>query len=287
MKNKILAVLVVYERALETTGAWTELLASLNVDTERDFSLEHILLYDNSKEPTREPPASAQITYSHNPSNGGTAAAYVEATGLALSLGIDWVLLLDQDSILPANFFSQAHKALTAASSVAISALLPHVRHGRQLISPARITTLGSIVPLSLDENVRSRNCITAIASGAFIESKTLEKILPFPNELWLDYVDHWIFLQIMERNGNVAIFDATINHDLSVKTPESLSPFRIQSILSGEAFFIRNLGYAARIAFPLRLLKRFFYYVFINYKIAPTFIRWTLDQLKGSNRTD
>lgn len=287
MKNRILAVLVVYERALETTGAWTELLASLNFDTERDFSLEHILLYDNSKEPTREPPASAQITYSHNPSNGGTAAAYEEATGLALSLGIDWVLLLDQDSILPANFFSQAHKALTTAGSVEISALLPHVRHGRQLISPARITTLGSIVPLRLDENVRSRSCITAIASGAFIESKTLERILPFPNELWLDYVDHWIFLQIMKRNGNIAIFDATINHDLSVKAPASLSPFRMQSILNGEAIFIRNLGHAARIAFPIRLLKRFFYYAFLNYKIAPTFIRWTLDQLKGSKRTD
>lgn len=281
-KGSILAVLVVYQKKIEATGSWAELSNLLNKRSDDLFFLKHILIYDNTKEPHAASVPSAQITYQHDPSNGGTAAAYTTAAKLASSLDIEWLLLLDQDTIIPTNFLKSASLKLKETHCLDAAALVPYVRHCDSIISPAKITKFGSINPLKRQEKTNSAETLTAISSGTLIRSNVLLRMLPFPNELWLDYVDHWIFLQMKRGSHTVVVFDADIEHDLSIKAPSELSLFRLESILSSEALFTKSLGRLARISFPFRLGKRFLLYSFKNPRLAVALLHWAISKNKG-----
>ena len=136
----ILAVVVVYERALDEVEAWPALRSLLgHGSSETGPQLEHLLIYDNTALPRAKPAASvARCTYMHNPNNGGTAAAYAHATRLAIDLGLPWLLLLDHDTLLPTNFLAAAAGDFEAAArQPTIAALVPMVRHRHgELVSP-------------------------------------------------------------------------------------------------------------------------------------------------------
>jgi hypothetical protein len=54
-----------------------------------------------------------------------------------------------------------------------------------------------------------------------------------------------------------ITVFDAELEHDLSVARPSQLSNKRLRSILAGEALFVRELSLTARLLYPVRLLVR------------------------------
>ena len=279
--ESVLAVLVVYEKNLDDVSCWHTLLKLLD-NEDRLLKLDHILIYDNSKNPQNLFIPSPQfITYKHNPKNGGTAAAYSFAAGLANKLNINWLLLLDHDTRLPENYFSYAENTIKKYDEEKfIAALVPIVKHLDQVISPAKITSLGSVIPLAKTNGKKLPENITAISSGAFINSKALKEILPIPKELWLDYVDHWIFNKFYNLRYKILCFNSTIDHDLSIKSVKELTPLRIKSILDGEYMHVRGIGYRAKYFYPFRLAKRALIYYPTSKKNALTIIQWVLEKL-------
>src|SRR5450631_3935315 len=149
----LMAVLVVYERGLADVGPWRTLRAWLEGtrDSRSGLRLDHLLIYDNSSTPRAKPPAGIRrCQYTHNSNNGGTAAAYEAAIEIASVRGIQWLLLLDQDTQLPADFLDQAGiDDVPMSGQQRAVALVPWVRHGRDLIvSPNRVTRTGTFRPL-------------------------------------------------------------------------------------------------------------------------------------------
>jgi len=285
---RVLGVVVVYERDLDDVKAWSFLREGLvasadagNLGEGRGFHLEHVLIYDNSPQSRARPPVDlAACTYVHDASNGGTAAAYLHACGLAGETGIDWMLLLDQDTSLPAGFLAAASTTL-ASSRVLPRALVPWVFHGSSVVSPARVTDTGTIAPLHYGTPPPSVGCLTAISSGSLLHAPTLAAHMPLPGGLWLDYVDHWIFLQLGSRGLPVTVFDASLQHDLSVSTVKSLSPARLTSILNGEACFLAMLGTKARLVYPFRLAARVLRYAWTRPDLAMHTLKWLVDRMR------
>lgn len=258
---RVMAVVVVYERPLERVEAWRMLLAALaacDAHGSSAMGLTHVLVYDNSAMPRAQPDVPiAGCSYVHDRRNGGTAAAYRAAAERATELGIGWLLLLDQDTQLPADFFRSATAAMQRSESVT-AALLPWVFHGPVPVSPARVTLFGTVLPLKATSWRPSRRTqLTGIASGALVRVCAVRSLSRFPVELWLDYVDHWMWAQFQRQGLQIGTLDATLEHNLSVADPASLSRRRLTSILAGENLFVCQLGWLARLVHPVRLLVR------------------------------
>jgi hypothetical protein len=284
--TRLMIAIVIFERDLGAVQAWPFLRHSL-IDAgggtagARGFFLEQVLIYDNSRQararPTEDLPG---CIYVHDAGNGGTAAAYNHACAIACEAGIDWLLLLDQDTSLPGGFFEAASAAL-AAGPLRPCALVPWVFHGAGVVSPARLTNAGTIMPLQYEAPPPVAQNLTAISSGSLFYVPILAAHMPLPDGLWLDYVDHWIFLQLRTSGMPVVVFDASLQHDLSVCTVESLNPSRLTSILNGEASFLAMLGTKARLVYPFRLAARVFRYALVRPKLAMHTIAWFLHRMK------
>ena len=274
-----MAVLVVYEYDLVQVNAWQTLSGWLKQDRRSGFTLEQVLVYDNSPGPRAEIAAATNgCTYIHDGRNGGTKAAYELAAAIASDAAIDWLMLLDQDTSLPSGLLDAAAASL-ANCPVSPGALVPWVLHDEKVISPARITLFGTVRPLVRGQEVSRLTGMSAVASGSLIYVPALRAIQPLPNLLWLDYVDHWIFWRMGRLGWKIVVIDAVIQHSLSVETPAALSRSRIHGILESEAVFIAQLGIMARVIYPVRLLTRIVRYALVSPRTAGYLAKWLLDR--------
>ena len=98
----MLPILVLYECKLAESTTYKSLTASLR---DSDLDPASIAIYDNSRHPQLDAGEVDHLfAYRHDPGNGGIVAAYNWALGLAGSHGYRWLLLLDQDTVLPPSF---------------------------------------------------------------------------------------------------------------------------------------------------------------------------------------
>jgi hypothetical protein len=192
-----------------------------------------------------------------DPSNGGTRAAYAAAVSRAVAIGVDWVLLLDQDTCLPGTFPAAVGAALRAPGAADAAALVPRVLHEGELVSPAVITAAGTVVPRRIEAAGASHGIPSAIASGTLLRTSDMVDMQPVPPEFWLDYLDHWIFLRLHARSRPIAAIDCDIDHHLSVHDPQSMGPMRFANVLRAERRFVAELPFTARLVHRARLLLR------------------------------
>lgn len=284
-EESVIAVVVLYGKVIEQVESLKTLLYELDHGEGRYLCLKHILIYDNSKEPcnlqTLKP--SEKLTYIHNQLNGGTVAAYNYAFDLAVNKNYRWVLLLDQDSILPFDYFNRAASKLKEEQIGKIAALIPYVKHGEHLISPAFLTKYGSVIPFTSITKNDKQNRLTAVASGAFLLTESIKDFTPFPDGFWLDYVDHWIFMRLNIHEWRIEIFKSIIRHNLSVNSISELNATRLESILNGEKLFFSYLSLQARFIYFFRILKRLWKYSFNNRKLIIPMLHWVFKRLFGT----
>lgn len=276
---KLAVLLVVFERDLAAVPAWPRLMESKAAQMGAGVGWESLIVYDNSPTPratlARDVPG---CLYVHDASNGGTAAACSVAAKLACESGVDWLLMLDHDTALPVNFFQQLARAEAEAASFPVAAFVPWVTDRGNVLSPAEVSATGSIRPLSRTP-AGGLPPLTAIASGCVLRVSVLASLMPLPTGLWLDYVDHWIFAKIRAQHGDVRIVDTTLEHDLSIAHPESLSKRRLFSVLDGEARFVASLGWQARWAHPFRLARRLARYLLVRPRLATWMAGWLVSR--------
>lgn len=250
--GRVLAVLVLYRRSLAAAASWNTLLGFLGQTG--PLRLVHILVYDNASEckiSAEDLPKGVSVFCA--PENLGTAGAYAKAVGIAEAKNCDWLLLLDQDTELPSDYLFRAAQAAEITGDPAV--LVPRVCHGRTLISPSVITAAGLIRPV--EDPIRAKGMLTAISSGVIVRSNAVAAALPFPDTIWLDYVDHWMFRSFARQGLAVGMIDVDLSHDLSLYTPAHLSPDRLSNILAAERAFYEELGVGARAWRPVRRLVR------------------------------
>lgn len=127
--SEILAVLVTYRTAFADCSSWQSLRAA------PEGQQMQWLVYDNSPEAQSTPPQG--MHYVHHPENPGVGAAYQAGARLAMDLGCRWLLLLDQDSRFPVDWWPAFKSG--QATYPAASLLSPQMQSGALLISPARL----------------------------------------------------------------------------------------------------------------------------------------------------
>ena len=281
---QVVAVIVVYEQALDEVESWPVLRSWLEGSKTADGSLVGIVVYDNSARPRAS--ASGEFegcTYAHDGNNGGTAAAYACAAKVAGKSGAEWLLLLDQDTKVTDAFLSCMFAELRACRGDLPGALVARVLHGKVLVSPAVVGRGGAIRPLAGKARDLGQGYLTAIASGSVLNVEAFQSLLPFPSGLWLDYVDHWILRRMQTCGFRVVVVDCELQHDLSIVNPAGISRRRLASILDGEREFHRLLGVQARAAYPFRILGRIMRYLVTQPQLAAYTVAWAFGSKRPS----
>lgn len=259
-----LAVVVVYRRAWRDVRASAVLEDVLRATGESGGGalprLGQLLIYDNSPVPTGQPEARlVNCHYVHDPSNGGTRAAYLRALQLALDSRLPWLILLDQDTKLSPEYLAELDRRLAQAWDPKLGLLFPRIVGGDGALSPACISRWGTVVPIEVGPPlaVDGPVAMTAVASGTAIRTDALAVVGDIPPELWLDYLDHWLFREVQRRGYRAERLSATLEHDLSIRSSSLPGKERQRNILRAERYFTGTLGAGARLAYPFRLLRR------------------------------
>lgn len=276
---KVMAILVLYRRAHDKAASWPALNDMMCQPG--SFMLSHCLVHDNSPHDNTyiAPQLPKGFELRLNPENTGTAGAYAGAVSVAKAQNCDWLLLLDQDTELPQEYLRYAAES-SSGLRLPVDAIVPRVWHQNQLISPSILTSIGSIRPTA--DLSTSAGIPTAISSGALVRTEAIEAVMPFPQELWLDYLDHWMFFKFAGLGFKVRSAQVDLNHNLSIKNLDELEQLRLENILRAEAFFFQSLGNRARFASHIRLsLRSLRFLAKGEKKLAATVIKQLLRGLK------
>jgi len=240
-------VIVLYKTAYSESTTFITLKKAINNVSENKFSVE-ILLYDNS--PTSqafEENNSNKCTYVyiHDPDNGGLVSAYNKVLESANKSNISWIMLLDQDSKLPIDYFEELGKTLERIGDKnEVVAIIPKVvdeSNELSIISPARIWPGRIIRPYKIKTLGYIYEDVAVINSGSVIRSSFLNSIGGFNKLFPIDFLDHWLFHTIQSTKKKIYLLDATIKHNLSVSNYNSYPTLaRYESILHAESLFFR-----------------------------------------------
>ncbi|MGA7245644.1 MAG: glycosyltransferase [Terracidiphilus sp.] len=257
----VTAVIVLYRMKPELSPAFKSMMAARE-RLHADVGEVRVLLWDNSPAPEGVRDLSEGVQYVTDESNSGLAKAYNRALGLASEHGSDWLLTLDQDTAVPADFFVKLATAARESTRYAgIAAIVPQIAAGDRQISP-NYFQFGAIprwyragyvgVP---DEPVFAFN------SGAMLKVEALRQVGGYDPRFWLDDSDAMIFSRLHEYGKRVYVAgNIQVAHEFSMKDMQRrMSPTRYKNALLAEtAFWDLRMSRAAGWERTLRLALRF-----------------------------
>jgi GT2 family glycosyltransferase len=263
--QRILIVLVLYRPAEAGIPVTKSITQALNAsELKNQFK---ILVYDNSPTRTIVPdgiPVSLYVL--HDPENGGLFRAYSAALRLAERKGCKWMLTLDQDTLISADYLRTLCSTISqVARNRKCAAIVPKLLQGNEVISPAWVLWGGRLLPVKNDFHSFSMREITAFNSGSLLRISALQDIGGFNPKFWLDYLDHWLFNQLHRAGFIVKTMNITLQHDLSVQNMKNLQLARYNNILLAEDRFYRCCkSPAENVFYVFKLLARSFKMVVI-----------------------
>lgn len=256
----ILAVLVLYERTPEESETFTSLRAILHhrPDLARGLNL---LVYDNSPTEHNIPALPIATQYVSNTRNAGLARAYNTALQLADENNISWLLLLDQDTLLTEEYLAEIHSQ-TDAGDDRFEAIVPKLAEDGVVLSPHLAISFRHPKPVDVATYGISATHIHPYNSGAALRVKALQEMGGFPENFWLDYLDHATFRKLQTNGGRIFVMRAILEHKLSSNSvnisTDSAALARQKNILQAERSFYR--GYGTRqeqFYYHIRLIRR------------------------------
>ncbi|WP_158819625.1 glycosyltransferase [Granulicella sp. S156] len=204
--------------------------------SQRDFK---ILLYDNTPGGCDPGPLPKGVQYEAAEQNAGLATAYNRALSIAQSEKATWLLILDQDTTLPANYLAiMSRLACDIESDRRIAAIVPRMLDAGKPIAPVFIRFWGvSYLPSDFEGTAKQE--IHATNSATLFRVDSLKRIGGFNPYFWLDYVDGYIFHQLYLHGLKTYVAsDVRVGHELSLLHKTALKPDRFHNILRAESSY-------------------------------------------------
>jgi GT2 family glycosyltransferase len=260
-----LAVVVLYRRAPSESQSLCSLIQVLNAnpDLAKHFSL---IIYDNS--PERQSPKISvdfPVFYRHDPTNAGLAAAYNFALAHADEKQHEWLLLLDQDTSPTCGFLTELIGCTdTLRTQQEVASIVPKLLVDGKIYSPAahfidqmRHQYRRSSHAVKRDIVGVQQGRLGAYNSGATLRVSALRSIGGFPEEFWLDYLDHAVFHAFLVRGYRMYVMHTEIEHDSSQARISDVPVWRQRNILLAQILFVKQTGnFVDRLLYRIWLLR-------------------------------
>jgi GT2 family glycosyltransferase len=249
-RSRILAVVVLYKQRPSASVTVATLARAMRETPSVDCS---VLIHDNSPAgdiAAEELPEG--FRYYAAPVNRGLYAAYegarLSASGqrvLGPAEGCDWLLTLDQDTALPADFFSAIEPGLRAAKEdPRIAAIVPHLAEGERLLSPAYVG-LSRTTPMPASFSGVPAREARAFNSAALLRVAALNSIGGFDPCFWLDHLDSWLHHQLYVHGWRMYVLDSVhLEHHFSLLNyRDRVSLAHLRNFLAAESAYFDQYG--------------------------------------------
>lgn len=199
-----------------------------------------VLIWDNSPMPEVDVRLPFAFTYRHSVQNLGVSGAYNYAIKFAASVGCPWMLLLDQDTTLPAHFLpTMLEYSYQLEGRSEIAAIAPFLMDGERTISPGFLFSHSAKHFEPPFEGIHpGRMC--AANSGTLMRVEALQEIGGFNEDFWLDLSDVVVF-QLFYDKGKVLYIagDLRLPHKLAINDYDgSMSPQRYKNFIRAEGAY-------------------------------------------------
>jgi GT2 family glycosyltransferase len=259
-KTQIVAVVVLYKRLPEQSQTINSLAAVFAANPELLDSIQ-VILFDNSPKPLDELRLSFPCTYGHAGRNMGTSGAYNYAMEFAEAEGVRWLLLLDQDTTLSAEFLPRVLEySHLLQERKEIGSVVPFIYSGRLLISPRRLGRFNHHSQISPPFDGVFPYKAFAVNSATLMRVEALREIGGYSDDFWLDLSDVYVFQAMYQKGKHIYVAgDLTLQHSLtSTNFDHDMAPERYRNFLSAESAFVDLYSSAPeRAVHLLRLLGR------------------------------
>jgi GT2 family glycosyltransferase len=255
---QIFIVVVLYQMRPTESKAFQSLQETFSSLSPSRLSFK-ILLYDNTPGGCDPGPLPTGVQYEGGGQNVGLATAYNRALSIAQSEKAAWLLILDQDTTLPADYLSRMSRlACDIEADRRIAAIVPRMLDAGRPIAPVFIRLWGvSYLPSDFEGTATQE--IHSTNSATLFRVDALKQIGGFSPYFWLDYVDGYIFHQLYLYGLQIYVAsDVRVVHELSLLHKTALKPDRWHNILRAEsAFWDLYGGTIQGLALTARLLGR------------------------------
>ena len=260
MNNSIEIVIVFYQCSLDESVTFQSLKKHLG-KTSIDYEL---IIYNNDVSQKIE---EKEFLIVNSEENKKLEGAYNFALDRAIKNGKNWILLLDQDTVIPDNYFEELKKIFSVSYSPDLVAVVPKLVSEGKVISPVRVTSLMRFEKELIVSGYTNER-INALNSMSLFNVQFIRSIGGFSKDFPFDMHDHWCYNQIYKLHKKVYVLDVTTEHESSfVNFEENISVKRYKQFLSSENKFIHNeLGMPVYFYYKIKLLLRGIKQ-FVNYK--------------------
>ena len=258
-RTQILVVVVLYKIQLAESQTIQGLLQAFSCYPELHDSLS-VLIWDNSPTPLKDLEVLSSFTYQHSQENLGVSGAYNRALKIAETMSCQWLLLLDQDTAIPADFLPQMLKLGSRfLTKPEFAAVVPFLMDGDRPLSPLSVL-FKRFRPLDRPCEGVYPGQVSAANSGTLMRVDALRQIGGFNEDFWLDFSDVVVFHLLHQHGKQVQIAgDLLLKHKNSaIDFNNLMSPERYSSYIAAEGAYWDTYGTAAQRAFhTLRILER------------------------------
>ncbi len=213
MEN-ILAVLVLYKTKIEDSPTFISLNEAL-VDSGKFLD---IYIYDNSPESYLKDGewsyGNMRINYVNDTLNSGISKAYNAGAKIALAKGKKFLLLLDQDSQFPKNYFDilQAMCAKFPTHKM----FVPILKEKDLILSPCKFKFKKGSALRSVKCGALSLDGLSVFNSGLMINLKAFINIGGYSEKIRLDFADHYFVGCFKQLYKECVVLPITVGHSLS-----------------------------------------------------------------------
>jgi GT2 family glycosyltransferase len=239
------AVIVLYRERAENSLTVRSLRAAISQRPELAGQLL-VCLYDNTPAPSPIPEHlfPAETLVFQPGTNSGLPPAYNQALRVAEARGLEWLLLLDSDTEVTADFLGACiTKTCELAGTANVAAIVPHVVEGETIHSPRKVANLRRR-PVPRGFSGATRDELIALNSGSTIRISAIRSLGGFTSEFWLDYLDYWLFRALQRKGFQVFVLPTSLEHSLSLDDPgRRMSLARYQNMLDAEQYFTFKYG--------------------------------------------
>lgn len=260
MNNSLEIVIVLYQCSLDDSISYSTLIKQLDT-TILDYEL---VIFNNDSKRKIE---SAEYCVVNSEENKKLEGAYNFALARATKNGKNWVLLLDQDTVVPDNYFNVLEQLFSTTFPADLVAVVPTLVSNNKIISPVKVS---SLMRFESELNITgyTNERINALNSLSLFNVPFINSIGGFSKEYPFDMHDHWCYNQVYKHQKLVYVLDLVGEHNSSfVDFEQNVSVSRYKEFLDIQRKFVRDdLSFAVYFFYKIKLLMRGFMQL-IKYK--------------------
>ncbi len=256
--DDLLFVIVLYKIALRDSITYKTLAQNI---LKEDKKVD-LIVFDNSpvEIPKNVEPAQYEkfnITYIQNEHNVGVSSCYNKAAVIGEGLGKNYIVLLDQDSILPENLILTYLYSLNEYREYPI--YVPKLVSNGMLYSPCNYRFFRATnLPHDIESGIHAMSNRNVLNSGIMVSLKAFKHIGGYEESVSLYFSDFVFFNKLKKKYYYFIIMDCWIKHNLS-------SVDYSDKIVAFNKFKLYVEGGVAASRIEKKLVSRFLYFVSLS----------------------